>query len=76
MTPGYSKLLLHEIIIPEAGASQLQAMLDMTMMAFNGGIERTKQQWTALSEKPGLKVVQLWGPAEEDDGGIVEVVKA
>lgn len=57
MTPEYSKLLLHEMIIPKIGVSQLQAMLDMTMMAFNGGIKRTKQQWAALSEKAGLKVI-------------------
>lgn len=76
MTPGYSKLLLHEMIIPEVGASQFHAMLDMTMMAFNGGMERTKQQWTALLEKAGLKVVQFWDPAEEGGDGIVEAVKA
>ncbi|EGD94657.1 hypothetical protein TESG_02165 [Trichophyton tonsurans CBS 112818] len=76
MTPGYSKLLLHKMIIPEVGASQFQAMLDMTMMAFNGGMERTKQQWTALLEKAGLKVVQFWDPAEEGGDGIVEAMKA
>ncbi|EFQ97743.1 sterigmatocystin 8-O-methyltransferase [Nannizzia gypsea CBS 118893] len=76
MTPGYSKLLLHEMIIPEVGASHFQAMLDMTMMAFNGGMERTKQQWTALLGKAGLKVVQFWDPAEEGGDGIVEAMKA
>ncbi|KAM5441451.1 hypothetical protein MferCBS31731_003522 [Microsporum ferrugineum] len=75
MTPGYSKLLLHEMIIPEVGASQFQAMLDMTMMAFNGGMERTKEQWTVLLEKAGLKVVQFWDPAEEGGDGIVEAMK-
>ncbi|KAI1360719.1 O-methyltransferase [Xylaria arbuscula] len=40
--PGYSRLL-HEMIIPEEGASVFHAMLDMTMMAFNAGIERTER---------------------------------
>ncbi|KAK2879395.1 hypothetical protein FQN49_000913 [Arthroderma sp. PD_2] len=76
MTPGYSKLLLHEMIVLDQGASQFQAQLDMTMMAFNGGMERTKQQWSTLLEKAGLKVVEFWDPLEEGGDGIVEAIKA
>ncbi|KAF3484260.1 uncharacterized protein GIQ15_03584 [Arthroderma uncinatum] len=75
MTPGYSKLLLHEIIVLERGASQFQAQLDMTMMAFNGGMERTRQQWSTLLEKAGLKVVEFWDPVDEGGDGIVEAMR-
>ena len=44
MKPGYSKLLIHEMILPEQGASAFHAMLDLTMMIFNGGMERTGRQ--------------------------------
>lgn len=74
MTPGYSKLLLHEMIIPEKNASTFHAMLDMTMMAFNAGMERTEIQWKELLEKAGFEVVKFWAPLQEDADGIVEAV--
>lgn len=75
MKPGYSMLLLHEMIVPEQGASQFHAQLDMTMMVFNGGMERTANQWQLLLEKAGLEVVKIWEPVEEGADGIVEIVK-
>lgn len=74
MTPGYSKLLIHEMIIPEEGASTFHAMLDMTMMAFNAGMERTEKQWRTLLGKAGLRVVEVWAPLQEDADGIIEVM--
>ncbi|KAI0480021.1 putative O-methyltransferase [Xylaria cf. heliscus] len=75
MKPGYSKLLVHEMIIPEEGASAFHAALDMTMMAFNAGIERTGRQWEELMNKAGLKIVKFWAPPQDDGDGIVEVVR-
>lgn len=72
MKPGYSKLLLHEMIIPEEGAPPFFAMLDMTMMAFNSGMERTERQWEALLDQAGFKVVKFWPPPEQGADGIVE----
>ncbi|KAL4800935.1 o-methyltransferase [Aspergillus venezuelensis] len=74
MTPGYSKLLVHEMIVLEQGAPQFQAQLDIAMMAFNGGMERTRQQWRGLLEKAGLQVVEFWDPVDEGGDGIVEAV--
>lgn len=73
MTPGYSRLLLHELILPEQGASSFQAMLDLVMMAFNGGMERSGKQWRLLLEKAGFEIVKLWLP-EGDGDGIVEAM--
>ncbi|KAI1733692.1 putative O-methyltransferase [Xylaria scruposa] len=73
MKPGYSKLLIHEMIIPEQGASKFHAMLDLTMMVFNAGMERTERQWEELLHKAGLKVVKFW-TAQADADGIVEAV--
>ncbi|KJZ79191.1 hypothetical protein HIM_01342 [Hirsutella minnesotensis 3608] len=74
MKPGYSKLLLHEMLVPEQGASTFHAMLDITMMAFNSGMERTERQWRELLDKAGLEVVRFWPPIQEDADGIVEAI--
>lgn len=42
MAPGYSKLLIHELILPDTGAAEIQARFDLVMMTFNGGMERSK----------------------------------
>lgn len=75
MKPGYSLLLLHEMIIPEIGASVFHAMLDLTMMAFNSGMERTEKQFTELLNKAGFEVVKIWLPEGHNDAdGIVEAM--
>ncbi|KAI8632505.1 sterigmatocystin 8-O-methyltransferase [Xylariaceae sp. FL1651] len=74
MKPGYSKLLLHEMIVPEQGASPFHAMLDLSMMAFNGGMERTERMWKELLGKAGLEVVEIWPPLQEDADSIVEAI--
>jgi hypothetical protein len=76
MTPGYSKLLLHEMIMPEQGASTFHAMLDITMMVFHGGMERTEKQWRELLANAELEVVKVWLPPQADADGIVEVIRA
>ncbi|KAH8697431.1 putative O-methyltransferase [Talaromyces proteolyticus] len=75
MTPGYPKLLLHEMIVLEQGAPQFQAQLDMTMMAFNSGMERTGLQWQALLEAASLQVIGIWEPVDEGADGIIEAMK-
>jgi hypothetical protein len=74
MTPGYSKLLIHEMIVPDTGASLTHAMLDMTMMCSNGGMERTAQDWRQLILKAGLDVVDIWPGPEDNAAGPIEAV--
>ncbi|KAL4922923.1 o-methyltransferase [Aspergillus aurantiobrunneus] len=75
MTPGYSKLLVHEMIVPELGASRFEAQMDISMMVFNGGMERTGGEWRALLGLAGLKVVEVWEPVDEGGDGIIEAVR-
>lgn len=75
MTPGYSKLLLHEIIVPETGACEFQAVSDVTAMVCNGGMERTKRQFHTLLKAAGLSVVQIYESTDEGGDGIVEAMK-
>jgi hypothetical protein len=75
LTPGYSKLLLHEMIVPEQGASQFHAQMGITMMAFNSGMERARQQWQALLEAAGLQIIEFWDSVDEGADGIIEAVR-
>ncbi|KAI8962263.1 putative O-methyltransferase [Daldinia sp. FL1419] len=74
MKPGYSKLLLHEMIVPEQGASPFHGILDLTMMAFNGGLERTERQWRDLLGKAGFDIIKIWSPPQHDADGIIEAM--
>ncbi|KAI0530327.1 sterigmatocystin 8-O-methyltransferase [Xylaria digitata] len=74
MRPGYSKLYIHEMIVPETEASAYMSMLDLTMMCFNAGMERTARQWETLLRRVGLEVIKVWEPPEEGAGGIVEAI--
>ena len=74
MTPGYSKLILGEFILPNTGASFLASGFDWQMMVLHSGMERSEGQGTELIKGVGLEIVGFWqgkGGAE----GIVEVVK-
>ncbi|KAF2115133.1 S-adenosyl-L-methionine-dependent methyltransferase [Lophiotrema nucula] len=71
MTPGYSRLLIHDLILPDTGAAEYQARFDLTMMTFNSGMERSRSQWRKLMEEAGFKMLGLWEHFDAD--GIVEV---
>lgn len=70
MTPGYSKLLIHDLILPDVGVTEIQARFDLTMMTFNSGMERSRKEWTKLLEDAGFNVLGLWEHLDVD--GIVE----
>jgi hypothetical protein len=70
MTPGYSKLIIHDIVLPAVGASEVQARFDLVMMAINSGMERSARDFTVLLETAGFKVTETW--SWPDKNGIVE----
>jgi hypothetical protein len=70
MVPGYSKLLIHELILPDTGSAEIQARYDLVMMTFNGGMERSKTQWKRLLEDVGFCNIRIWEHFDHD--GIVE----
>lgn len=70
MTPGYSKLIIHDLVLPDVGASTTQANFDMAMMTINSGMERSAHQFTQLLENAGFKVTSIWSFPDKD--GIVE----
>lgn len=71
MERGYSKLYMNEWVLPDEGCSLYEATMDIQMMMATNGIERTKDQWTELLRRAGLKVERFWLP-EGFGEGIVE----
>lgn len=57
MTPGYSKLLLLETVMPDRAKDMTPRMaaMDLNMMSHFSALERTEGQWTALLKGAGFK---------------------
>lgn len=72
MKPGYSKLFIHELIVPQRRAGTWMVTQDFNMMTLCGTRERTEAQWRELLEKAGLKVSSVYYPDDGVSEGIVE----
>ena len=60
MTPGYSKILINELLIPDQRASLFMTRSDMNMMAMFGSMERSEKQWRDLLGRAGLEIAKIW----------------
>jgi len=73
MTPGYSKLIIGNVIIPDTNAPLMQSGLDASMLLVFSGAQRGKQQWSELLAGAGLVVTKFWDPpSDTGDNGIIE----
>lgn len=72
MTPGYSRLIIHELILPEQNADKTSAVFDLAMMAFNAGMERTGTQWREMLGQAGFQNVRVWTAPEVGADGVIE----
>ena len=59
MTPGYSKLLIYEVMLPTQGATHLMTTLDLALMSCTSGLERTEEAWRVLLKQGGFKVTSI-----------------
>lgn len=77
MYPGYSKLLIADIILPDKGATLRQTGLDIGMLVLHSGMQRSEKQWQEMISlvSPPLKIVKFWHPPG-DGAGIVEIERA
>ena len=75
MTPGYSKLLLFDFVLPDVGAPLLGSLMDITMMTLLSGKERTKREWTALLDSIGLEVVDFHMCGDVSEGLVEATLK-
>lgn len=60
MKPGYSKLLVNEIVMPNVDAPWQLTSMDITMMAMLVNRERTENQWKELLGAAGFKITGIW----------------
>ncbi|KAI0023074.1 O-methyltransferase [Xylariomycetidae sp. FL0641] len=60
MTPGFSKILVNEIVIPSKGASWFETGIDIIMLGAHASYERTERDWNRLAESAGLKIGKIW----------------
>ena len=60
MAPGYSKILINEVVIPKAGAHWEATAMDILITVHLAAGVRTEQQWHQLIESVGLKVAKIW----------------
>lgn len=60
MTPGYSKILIHDCVVADRDPSWQHACLDMIMMNLYGAQERTESEWRGLIESVGLQIAGIW----------------
>ena len=67
MTPGYSHLVVSEIVLLETGCALFPALMDLQMMVLCAGMERTQMQWRVLLGKAGLGGVRVY---EGGGGGL------
>lgn len=76
MKPGYSKLLISEIVLPNQGAHWYPATLDLVLMLGLSARERTRAQFMELIGKVGggLRVEQIWEPSIGGSGSVIECV--
>lgn len=70
MKPGYSKLIINDIVLPDKGAPRFATSSDMSMMSLLASIERSAGHWKQLLEQAGLKKVKIW------PGGTESVIEA
>ena len=70
MTPGYSKLLINDWVLPEEDAGILMTSMDLNMMAVFGGEERSEKRHREYIEAAGLKITRVWDLRD----GITEAV--
>jgi hypothetical protein len=76
MKPGYSKLLIHEQIMPERGAGQWVSIQDINMMALCGVAERTEKTWRDIIAQAGLTLEALYLAKDGVSESVLEAVKA
>jgi hypothetical protein len=63
-----SRVLIDETVVPDQGADLWVAGQDLNMMLLLGGMERRKDDWTALLDRAGLKIVEIktYGPVTKN----------
>ncbi|KAF8851799.1 o-methyltransferas-like protein [Acephala macrosclerotiorum] len=74
MTPGTSRLLISEIVLPIGRTDIETAWYDICMLTFSG-MERSEKQWRALLDKSGFELAKIHGVAGTNFSVLEAVLK-
>ena len=75
MKPGYSRILIFDVVIPNTGAYWESTACDMLMMTQLAALERSEDQWHELIEEAGLglKIHKFWRCGQAAVENVIEV---
>lgn len=68
-----SIIIVDEKVLPNVGASNVAAGLDLQMMMSYAAQERSEKQWKDLMERVGLRLQELWYYEKNGDDGVMLV---
>ncbi|KAE8361130.1 O-methyltransferase-domain-containing protein [Aspergillus caelatus] len=73
----HSRLLINEMILADLNESMIRSNMDMLMLFFTNGMERTQTQWNELlaTVEPPLEIVQVYS-AQGDQQCVIETCLA
>lgn len=60
MEKAYSRILIDDYVLPDTNAPIRGSSMDLLMMMFLSGMERTERQWKILLDRCGLEIVKVW----------------
>ena len=72
MEPGYSRLRIEDLVLPDQGATLKHSAIDVLMFMMPDGIERTMRVWDELLDSGRLRILQVWS----DQSGAKPVIEA
>ena len=72
MMPGYSKIIVNELVLPDQGCGMIAAQLDIAMMACFAATERSERQWHEVVDSAGLEIEKIWTDVPEAES-IIEL---
>ena len=72
MKPGYSRLIVHEWIVPDIAPSKFMTAQDFNMMNTGGGMERTLALHQEYLENAGLKITKVYNPGDGISESVIE----
>ncbi|KAF2458074.1 S-adenosyl-L-methionine-dependent methyltransferase [Lineolata rhizophorae] len=75
MEPGYSRLLVDELVVPEMAASWKVTSMDLYVMALSSNGERTEAQYRQLLETAGLEVTGIFESVDPDGERVIEAMR-
>lgn len=71
---GYSKVLIHELIVPETGASTWVSVQDVNMMSLCGLAERSERDWHEIIARAGYSVEKIYWAEDGVSESVIEII--